>query len=100
MGSARPPHQPLIPLQGKNQVCVSPFHVAARRWRNVYQIWDGRQKVAVEMQKSLCEDRKTENLSNSMCIKLKISRVHVFLSKVSQVHVILYKRQSSLHILR
>ena len=42
------------------------------------QIWDGKQKVAVEIQKSLCEGRKTENLIESTCFNLKNSRVHVF----------------------
>ena len=31
------------------------------------QIWDGRQKLAVETQKTLCGDRNTYNLINSTC---------------------------------
>ena len=45
------------------------------------QIWDGRQKLAVEIQKSLCGGRKTENLIESTCFYLKTSLVNVLLSK-------------------
>ena len=43
--------------------------------------------MAVEIQKSLCGGRKTENLIKSTCFYLKISRVHVFFSKFSQVYM-------------
>ena len=49
------------------------------------QIWDGKQKVAVKIQKTLCGGRSTENLIESTCFYLKISRVHVFCSNFSQV---------------
>ena len=48
---------------------------------------DGRQKVAVKIQKSLCGGRKTENLIESTCFYLKISRFHVFCSIFSRVHM-------------
>ena len=51
------------------------------------QIWDGRQKVAVEIQKSLCGGRKIENLIESTCFNLKVSRVHMFYSIFSQVYM-------------
>ena len=44
-------------------------------------------KVAVEIQNSLCGGRKTENLIESVCFYLKVSRVHVFLSNFNQVHL-------------
>ena len=50
--------------------------------RNI--IWDGRQKMAVEIQKLLCGDRK-DNLIKSTCFFLKNSRVHIFCSDFSQV---------------
>ena len=34
--------------------------------KSIY-IWDGRQKVAVEIQNSLCGGRKTDNLIDSTC---------------------------------
>ena len=48
---------------------------------NIIQIWDRRQKVAVEIQMSLCGDRKTDNLIEYTCFYLKVSQVHMFLSK-------------------
>ena len=35
-------------------------------------------KVGVEIQKMLCEGRNTDNLIESICFYLKISRVHMF----------------------
>ena len=43
-----------------------------------FGIWDVRQKAVVEIHKSLCGGRKTENLIESTCFDLKISRVHMF----------------------
>ena len=48
--------------------------VSARIPRRI-QIWDGRLRVAVEIRKSLCGGRKIENLIESACFQLKISRV-------------------------
>ena len=36
------------------------------------QIWDGRKKVAVKIQKSFCGGKKTENLIESTCFRLKL----------------------------
>ena len=49
------------------------------------QIWDGRQKVAVEIQKTLCGGRNTYNFIKSTCFYIKISPVHMFVSNYSQV---------------
>ena len=35
------------------------------------KFWDGRQKLAVEIQNFLCEGRKTDNLIDSTCFYLK-----------------------------
>ena len=43
--------------------------------------------MAVEIQKTLCGGRKTENLIESTCFYLKISRVHVFCSNFSRVRM-------------
>ena len=43
--------------------------------------------MAVEIPKTLCGGRKTENLIESTCFYLKISRVHVFNLKISRVNV-------------
>ena len=51
------------------------------RISNRIPIWDGRQKVAIEIQKLLCRRKKTYNLMGSTCFYLKISQVHMFLSK-------------------
>ena len=52
-----------------------------------YQIWDGRQKAAVEIQNMLRGGRNTENLIKSTCFYLKISRVHEFCLNFSRVHM-------------
>ena len=43
--------------------------------------------MAVEIQKTLCGGRNTDNLIESTCFYLKISGVHVFCSKFSQVRM-------------
>ena len=53
----------------------------------IIQIWDGRQKVAVEIQKTLCEGRNKENLIESTCFYLRTSRVQVFFPNCSQVRM-------------
>ena len=42
------------------------------------KIWDGRKKVPVEIQKTPCEGRNTDNLIESTCCYLEISREDVF----------------------
>ena len=51
------------------------------------QIWDGRQQLAVVIQKTLCGGRNTENLIESTCFYLKIRQFHVFCSKFSRVRM-------------
>ena len=47
----------------------------------IIQIWDGGQKVALEIQKLVCGSRKMENSIESTGFYLKISQVYVFSSK-------------------
>ena len=42
------------------------------------QIWDGRKKVAVEIQKTLCEGRNIENLIKSTCFISKLVKSTCF----------------------
>ena len=49
------------------------------------QIRYGRQIVGVGIQKTLCVGRNAENLMESKCFYLKVSRVNVFSSNFSQV---------------
>ena len=53
----------------------------------IIQIWYGRQKIVVEIQKALYGGRKIDDLNESMCFYLKISRVHMFCSNFSQVRM-------------
>ena len=53
----------------------------------IIQVWYGRQKMAVWIQKTLCGGRNTENLIDSTCFYLNISQIHVFCSDISQVHM-------------
>ena len=56
--------------------------------KKIIQIWDRRQKVAVEIQKTLCwGGRKTKNFVEPTYFNLKISRVHVFCSNFSRVRM-------------
>ena len=58
-----------------------------RKFTKRIQIWDGRQKVMVKIQKTLCGVIKTENLIKSTCFYPKTSRVHVFCSNFSRVRI-------------
>ena len=49
------------------------------------RICDGRQKVAVEIQKTRCGGRNTDNLIESTCFYLKMSLSHIFFSNFSRV---------------
>ena len=51
------------------------------------KILDGGQQVMVEIQKTHCGGINTDNLINSTCFYLKISRVHMFCSKFSQFRI-------------
>ena len=42
------------------------------RISKITQIWDRRQKVVAELQKTLCGDRNKENLIDSTCLIYKI----------------------------
>ena len=67
---------------------MSVFYKASLcEFSKIIQIWGGRQNVAVEIQKTLCGDRNTENLIESTCFYLKISRVHVFCSNFSRIRM-------------
>ena len=52
--------------------------------------------MAVEIQKSLCGGRKTENLIEYTCFYLKSSRFHVFCSNLSRFHMFLDADNSKL----
>ena len=52
--------------------------------------------MAVEIQKSLCGGRKTENLIESASFHLKISQFHVFCSDFRQVHMFCNDNHSKL----
>ena len=60
------------------------------------KIWDQRQKLALEIQKSLYGDKKIENLINSTCFYPRVSWVHVFCSKFSRVHMFFHDTHSKL----
>ena len=51
------------------------------------QIWDRRKMMGIEIQKTLFGGRNTENLIESACFYLKISRYHVLCLNYSQVHM-------------
>ena len=51
----------------------------------IIQIWDGRQKVAVEIQKPLFGGIYTDNLIKSTCFYLKSIRIHEFFLNLSQI---------------
>ena len=53
---------------------------------NIIQIWDGRKKLAVEIQKSLCRGLKADNLIESTCFYLKLVNSTCFYLKICQVH--------------
>ena len=52
--------------------------------------------MAVEIQKTLCGGRKTENLIESMCFYLKISGVRVFCLDLSRFHMLCGENNSKL----
>ena len=70
----------------RRKILVLIHQVSLREFQREFKfgIWDVRQKAVVEIQKSLCGGRKTENLIESTCFDLKISRVHVLCSNFSR----------------